>query len=759
VSTLIQCTAVVPGSQVGRPSHLKDPGPGLPPAFIITPGQYLVPPHSSFSFTLEYRARFAGNRDIEVFKFRTEGGNEQQMSVCAQAFGPWVVPCTESINFGDVNAGQSKTLVLDLRNDSDMDGDFHILGEREDYAWFQFSEISGTVLSRTIFKIFITLHARCPMNYHKRVFLAIHNQGIFYVDLLGTGFTAKKRPAQLFQRHVDAAREREQMQLHLLAVPDSLANTLSLKQRQQDLEALNHATTESESFEHGNFEPWSSWIDEMFDGNVKGLEPVSISRTSVWFGCCPRSEGVPGYETFLLTNNTKGKVTVQWHPRPNGNFGVYPTAIDIKAGSSAEFNVSFRPPIDDQLYHETLECYAYFKTNRTFRLVTDKTFSPPWCIRLRAFANTFRPPAPLLQGDLIVSHQEILFAPTAANCTAHASLKFRNPTFLALTWRQRPIIGDKYFSIHPSAGLIRPKSFQIVTCRYVPKSEGYHRATLTIEVNQNNSQVYKIPLRGSSFEPNLVLPNECKFWMKPTCLGRTCARTLTVRNPTGTKLGYRWALGDVTPRGAGAFFSVSPEAGIVHGYDEIEFNWTYSPESIGKHFCIVPLFCYTIPRNKKRKKVLLRIRGECLSSAVTLNPPRLDFGPVLAENRGSGDPSHSRSLTIKNRSNGDLRYTLHFDQLEPNFESGSLERANKSLPSLIWSNMPEGLLPARTDLKVLITVNPQYSGYHRYRVRCSVTDDSGQHNEIMVAEITAMAEYPRLRIADCRKLNTSHDRV
>jgi len=73
--------------------------------------------------------------------------------------------------------------------------------------------------------------------------------------------------------------------------------------------------------------------------------------------------------------------------------------------------------------------------------------------------------------------------------------------------------------------------------------------------------------------------------------------------------------------------------------------------------------------------------------------------------------------------------------------------------------MPEGLLPARTDLKVLITVNPQYSGYHRYRVRCSVTDDSGQHNEIMVAEITAMAEYPRLRIADCRKLNTSHDRV
>ena len=123
VSTLIQCFAVVPGGKTGRPSHLKDPGPGLPPAFTIIPGQFLVPPYSSFSFTLEYRARFAGNRDIEVFKFRTEGGNEQQLSVCAQAFGPKIVPCMDSINFGDVTVGQSKTLVLDVKNDSDMDGE------------------------------------------------------------------------------------------------------------------------------------------------------------------------------------------------------------------------------------------------------------------------------------------------------------------------------------------------------------------------------------------------------------------------------------------------------------------------------------------------------------------------------------------------------------------------------------------------------------------------------------------------------------
>ena len=35
------------------------------------------------------------------------------------------------------------------------------------------------------------------------------------------------------------------------------------------------------------------------------------------------------------------------------------------------------------------QAYAYYKTNRTFRLVDDDSFTPPWCLPLRVTGHTF----------------------------------------------------------------------------------------------------------------------------------------------------------------------------------------------------------------------------------------------------------------------------------------------------------------------------------------------------------------------------------
>lgn len=47
----------------------------------------------------------------------------------------------------------------------------------------------------------------------------------------------------------------------------------------------------------------------------------------------------------------------------------------------------------NQLYGAELECFAYYKSLRDFRLVEDTTHTPPWCLNLTCtgmYDNTIR---------------------------------------------------------------------------------------------------------------------------------------------------------------------------------------------------------------------------------------------------------------------------------------------------------------------------------------------------------------------------------
>lgn len=46
--------------------------------------------------------------------------------------------------------------------------------------------------------------------------------------------------------------------------------------------------------------------------------------------------------------------------------------VDIKAKSTITFKIGFRPEVDNQFYSSEIEFVCYFKSMRTFRLVTDK---------------------------------------------------------------------------------------------------------------------------------------------------------------------------------------------------------------------------------------------------------------------------------------------------------------------------------------------------------------------------------------------------
>ena len=68
---------------------------------------------------------------------------------------------------------------------------------------------------------------------------------------------------------------------------------------------------------------------------------------------------------------------------------MFPESADLRPGQAQQFRVSFRPSKDNTYYSRQLECFAYVKSMRSFRLVTEENFTPPWTSTIWAHGHTF----------------------------------------------------------------------------------------------------------------------------------------------------------------------------------------------------------------------------------------------------------------------------------------------------------------------------------------------------------------------------------
>jgi len=132
---------------------------------------------------------------------------------------------------------------------------------------------------------------------------------------------------------------------------------------------------------------------EFFFENT-GDNPCTLVDTYVEFGSCSRYRMVES-RVIRIANNTSGKMSCVWvmpgevlgyvsnyilSLRQETIFSVSPSICDIPPKSVAEFRVHFRPLIENSFYGSQLECFVFFKSMRSFRLVNDDTFTPPWCL-------------------------------------------------------------------------------------------------------------------------------------------------------------------------------------------------------------------------------------------------------------------------------------------------------------------------------------------------------------------------------------------
>lgn len=123
---------------------------------------------------------------------------------------------------------------------------------------------------------------------------------------------------------------------------------------------------------------------QYFYENTVDHQACSLLDTYIDFGGCSRYRVIES-RTIRVRNNTYGRMSCVWiHPGDNPEeecpFIITPRVADISPRSFTEFKVNFRPMADNSFYGSQFECFVYFKSMRNFRLVTEETFTPPWCL-------------------------------------------------------------------------------------------------------------------------------------------------------------------------------------------------------------------------------------------------------------------------------------------------------------------------------------------------------------------------------------------
>ena len=205
------------------------------------------------------------------------------------------------------------------------------------------------------------------------------------MDVLGTGFEDKKRPATFHTKFLDSYHKRLENGLWSYS-PEQLEDMLKngiLSFHDGTLTYVNPCMAEKEELLDESYAD-SAISSEFFFDNMGSQRPVTLLDSFLDFGSCSRFKLVDSM-TIRVSNHTRGKVTCVWimPGEPTGEepvFQVHPKICDIASKSVAEFKVSFRPSMDNGFYGQQLECYVFFKSMRNFRLVNDMTFTPPWCL-------------------------------------------------------------------------------------------------------------------------------------------------------------------------------------------------------------------------------------------------------------------------------------------------------------------------------------------------------------------------------------------
>lgn len=728
--------------------------------FDVQPREGVVQPQSEILVTATYSALGVGVYSMDRYTFITPGDCRSQIELSGTSVAAKVICFKDasasadnkvapdgsivfaegapgnSLNFRDVEIGHTETRILMMRNLSEKDVHFSICAGLD--GTFKMSPRQGVIKAQgPPFPVVMSFSPHHPINYYRRIWVTVSDRMPLFYDAMGSGYIRAKgevkeqRPFPLRHAHVQAYRNRVVADLGALN-PDELdrayeegkidpamfAHVGKDGTRALSMTALMNPLSRTGDCTRVDVAP----AHEMFISDTDlSIKDVSADRTQLDFGYTTTHKTSES-KTVTLSNNTNGKVTVQWHvPRAvteDGDFQeevffVTPMNVDINAGQTHTFKIIFRPFQADRNFTSELEAFVYFKNQRTFRLVNDATMTPPWCIPITSLGHTFS------SGQLLASARfsgsnvrdsKMVFPCCFEGETLYQPLLVKNPTNLPSTFRFEMGFGenrlggissDDVFSVWPPVGEINAEGFVVVYVRFIPTAAKKYIQLMKCIVNGTPST--KLLLEGSCTTPFLLCPDITpseplgapkmvvtsggvelgvpgvtsppqnietgpvgSFFLKPTCVGLSTSRAFSLKNGSRLPLRYRLSL----PPEAEGIATVTPTSGLLRGNEIAMITVAFVPKEAEKYTFKLKAKCYAIGGIPERVSDARQPMGtnapELLQSINLLVVAPGEIGavqfdpPRLSMDVRLVNTDETSDLYLENVSDCDLKYKLGY---------------------------------------------------------------------------------------------------
>eukprot|EP01029_Cantina_marsupialis_P014795 TRINITY_DN3241_c0_g1_i4.p1 TRINITY_DN3241_c0_g1~~TRINITY_DN3241_c0_g1_i4.p1 ORF type:complete len:1819 (-),score=545.80 TRINITY_DN3241_c0_g1_i4:87-5543(-) len=826
----------------------------VPSLFLFNPLSGSIPAFGSVTIKVRFQGTNAGNFCCDHFKISTPGGNTAKLTCRGEVVGPEVVlyqksrskalgvtkaktqtldpsgqafparltTTHHSMCFGDVQLGKIATKALYLRNLSKKPATYQFLIDHCSPE-FRFDKVQGTIPAEQ--EIFVTIYFQPerPINHFQRVFCLIRDSPAQSVDLIGTCYSDAVRPAPLRQKHVNAFLCRP-VEAKLFApdrIEKMIADDPELVMKWGNKYHDDRLTTEEHLTRSGQCS--LSSLQTMHDLAIQNRrKDIEIQEGFLDFGMCSRYKN-PEKRTVHVTNHSKAKVTCEWivplsfecvdetgKPVTGTelfkNFDVSPASQDISPGHTESFQIIFYPTKDNFYYLQHLQLIANYKINRTFRLVNEESFTPPWTRHLIAKGHTFSSEVGhfLPKISTSVTANTVQFPACHLGEVTHRTIQLHNsgdvPTFFEF-----PKDPSGIFTAIPSHGLIQRNKFQLVVLSFKPLESRKYKHQMQCVFNHSEENSMEFALNGFGEKP-FICPESDDIYFKPCNLGTSTSRTFSLINKKRTPVRIQWNI----PTDLASNFHVSPETAIIRGNDTLEcemqfapttkdslfvgkmdvlFSSVLSPEILGRRRMkeVPRLEGDIIDEDVLPKKVgntlglklcedrfhfsdklSVRVVGECTSAILKFDPPLLDFNTVLV---GTVD---TQTIHLVNSSEGDVCFKLRYkivkqrrmsaigNKLILEDDASMTSPKNASQPT-IKITPSDGIVKARSKKPIKIRFSPSDAGDFKFAIFWSIesTDSSKTllrnasiFNDTVTegkgCDVIANAGFPTVRFIDIR---------
>ncbi|XP_074643169.1 cilia- and flagella-associated protein 65-like [Tubulanus polymorphus] len=737
-------------SPVNAPFRIEHPaGPNrIDTVFACPQKNGIVPAMSAIRIPLTYTPHMVNLTSIDYFHVIAIGNLSKTVIKCVgSSVGPKVRLSSSVINYIQVDSGTSKTKTFEIINDSDVEATVQFQLDCKESV-FKFSKTSFVISGKSSETVIVKFQPIHPINYYRQITCIVNNQGPLTLDLLGTCHTEQGKPAVLQNKHIDRYQTHKERGLSMFP-PEQLNEMFKSGKLEVDKNG-SLMYKEAEAMEPfcqpaQKIPPYDFFFNDGYHSDtVHAIPHVSTDTINMDFGNCTHELQYIEPKSICLTNHTKGKITVTWMGGPDHVFSVQPQTMDIPPLKSASFRISFKPSASNTFFGAELECFAFYKSLRDYRLVEDLTHSPPWCVTVTCTGQTFQAGNETFLPRYSLDSASLVFPAVNVNDATYRTVTLRNTgnNPILYNFEKDP---NGIFSVKPSQGLLTDE-LQIFVIKCVPNTVKVFKNSMKLKLNDANKNDVDITLFGSAETPDVLLDSDGVMYFKPTCVGTNSRRQFSVRNVSRIPIRFEWHLTHEESK----VLSVEPRCGIIQPNEIQPHLWTFTPREQSKMVLKPNLVVWGQGQSNKcsggkKRKFPVRVIGEGLTGDIQADEQYVDFGNVVV---GS---SQTKSFTIFNNSNCNLDYKLHIEQ---NIEGPYPESQTKGDPVALILDETRGTLPARSKHTIHGIVKPLRRVFYQFTVSYELltpeADEkiSSEHHHL--CHILATGVFPFLTVTDAR---------